>query len=89
MTKRKVVALAVSVILIIAWVTHRAFLWDVFLEHSEDQACEKPLFGHSLVYCLPNAEADRSICDRGDCGPRLWCDCAWAPKPHVWYSEEP
>ena len=89
MTKRKIAALAVSVILIIAWVTHRAFLWDVFLEDTSDQACEKPLFGHSLVYCLPNSAADRARCAQHECGPTLWCDCAWAPRPEAWYSEEP
>jgi len=76
---------------LVAWETHHARLWDVFVEDDSMQACERPVLGRSLVYCLPNAEADSLICDYdvGECKRRLWCDCAWAPRPKPWYSEEP
>jgi hypothetical protein len=91
MTKRsKTVTLIAIVIVIIAWLARRAWLWDVFFENDSMQACEKPFFGYSLVYCLPNAAADREACPRNVvCAPHLWCDCAWATRPGPWYSEQP
>lgn len=90
MKRRALIAAAVGLVLTV-WGTHHMRLWNVFIEDDELQACERPILGRSLVYCLPNAEADSLICDYGvaECKRRLWCDCAWAPRPTPWYAEAP
>lgn len=89
--KRIAFILAAVGVAFVAWGTHHERLWDLFIEDDSMQACERPVLGRSLVYCLPNAQADRLICDYdvGECKRRLWCHCAWAPRPKPWYSEEP
>lgn len=93
MTRKRValIAAAASWALAVS-VTHHKRPWDVFVEDDEMQACDRPVFGRSLVYCLPNAEADSLICDYevAECKRRFWCTCAWAvPRPKPGYAEEP